>query len=367
MTGPSLEHDARPQPGVTVPVLVVEDEPTVRDALTRFLRTQGFDVHTAADGGAALEHLRGNEVSLMLLDIRMPGMSGIDVVPEALDVDPDLAIIMLTGMTDATSAATCMQRGAMDYLTKPIELTELSIAVHRCLRRRDTIMQGRRITTWLHEEVERRGEELEYERQKQEQMTVATLEALVNALEAKSPYLGGHSSRVAALSATIAHQLGLTDDEVERVRIAGRLHDLGVIGIREEILNKAGKLSPEEYDHIKQHVVIGSRILAPLTHLGPVADFVRGHHERWDGGGYPDGLAGERIPLGARIIGAGEVYDALTTSRPYREKLSPDDAATRMGELSGKALDPEVVEALAMAVSRRQTLAFLDEDHVPGV
>lgn len=340
----------------------MDDEEALREALARFLREQGFAVTTAGAGSDALDELRRRKFHLVLLDIRMPGMSGMDVVSEALDIDPELAIIMLSAVADATSAANCMQRGAMDYLTKPIELTDLMGSVHRVLRKRDTIMQSRGITSWLREEVQRRGEEVVRERHKQELITLATLEALINALEAKNVYLRGHSARIAALSATIADELNLSDEEIEHVRMAGRLHDLGKIGIREEVLNKEGPLSDEEFAHVKQHVVIGSQIIAPLAHLGPIVAYVRGHHERWDGTGYPDGLAGEDIPIGARIICAAEVYDALTQARPYHEKIPPEEATARMHLLAGSTLDPSVMDALAAAVARRKTLVFLDED-----
>ena len=194
-----------------------------------------------------------------------------------------------------------------------------------------------------------------------ERISTATLEALVNALEAKDPYLRGHSARVADLSATIASQMELPDEEVEQIRVAGRLHDIGKIGTRESVMEKQGPLTPEEYDHVKQHVVIGSQILAPLHHLGPIIANVRSHHERWDGTGYAEGLKGEDIPLGARIIGAAEVYDALSTSRPYQDKLTPEQAVEHMADLSGTVLDPKVYEALATVVSRRGMLVFLDD------
>ncbi len=357
------------EPGSDRPtrILVVDDDEGVRRALARFLAGRGYQVETAADGREALEKLKGDGISLMLLDIRMPGMSGIDVVPDALEINPDVAIIMLSALTDATSAAICMQRGAMDYLTKPIELTDLGNAVERALRKRDTMIQSRQISDWLKEEIRQRTEELERERQKLEQLSVATLEALINALEAKDRYLSGHSARVSALAATVAHEMGLPEDEVERVRLAGRLHDLGKIGIREEVLNKRGPLSPEEFRHVQEHVIIGSQILAPLKHLGLVVDYVRGHHEHWDGSGYPDGLSGEAIPLGARIICAAEVYDAMTTSRPYQETMTPEQAVERMRSLAGKVIDPKVMEALSRAVERRKTLVFIDEDEAPRI
>src|SRR6266568_2072639 len=169
---------------------------------------------------------------------------------------------------------------------------------------------------------------------------------------------------VAERSATIAHQLGLSDEAVETVRVAGRLHDIGKIGTREAVLNKQGPLTPEEFEHVKQHVLIGSQILAPLAHLGDIIPAVRGHHERWDGTGYPDGLRGEDIPLAARIIGVAEVFDALNTSRSYQEKMNAEQAVERMTDLAGTVLDPKVFEALTTVVARRRTLVFLDEGGV---
>ncbi len=342
-------------------VLVVDDEEPIRNAIKKFLTQQRLEVYGAGSGPEALQELRRHRIALMLCDIRMPGTSGVDLVPQALELEPDLAILMLSGLNDATSAALCMQRGAMDYLTKPVELTDLGRAVQRALKRRELLLENRQVHQWLKEEVTTRTAELHREHQKLERIGVATLEALVNALEAKNPYLRGHSARVADLAATIAAQLGLSDDEIERVRIAGRLHDLGKIGTREEVLNKQGPLTPEEFDHVRQHVIIGSQILAPLTHLGDIIRHVRSHHERWDGSGYPDGLRSEDIPLGARIIGAAEVYDALSTSRPYQEKMTPEQAVVRMTDLAGTVLDPKVYEALATVVARRGTLVFLDE------
>ena len=342
-------------------VLVVDDEEPIRNALKKFLTQQQFEVYTAASGEEALQQLKRHHLALMLCDIRMPGMSGVDLVPQAIEAEPDLAILMLTAVNDATSAALCMQRGAMDYLTKPIELADLGRAVHRALKRREMLAENRHLNQWLKEEVTTRTAELQRERMRMERISTATLEALVNAMEAKDPYLRGHSARVADLSATIAAEYGLSDDVVEQVRVAGRLHDLGKIGTRDDVVNKEGPLTPDEFEHVKQHVVIGSQILAPLSHLGDVITYVRHHHERWDGSGYPDGLSGEAIPIGARVIGAAEVYDALSTSRPYQDKLTPEQAVEHMAHLSGTVLDPKVYEALVMVVSRRGTLVFLDD------
>lgn len=344
-----------------VQILVVDDEEPIRNALKKFLSQQQFEVYAAGTGEDALQQLRRHRIALMLCDIRMPGTSGVDLVPQAIEIEPELAILMLTAVNDATSAALCMQRGAMDYLTKPIELADLGRAVQRALKRREMLGENRQLNQWLKEEVSTRTAELQRERGKLERLSIATLEALVNALEAKDPYMRGHSARVADLSATIAHQLGLADEDLEHVRVAGRLHDIGKIGTRESVLNKQGALTPDEFEHVKQHVVIGSQILAPLSHLGDIIPAVRHHHERWDGTGYPDGLRGEEIPIGARIIGAAEVFDALSTSRAYQEKMSPENAVERIADLSGTVLDPQVVEAVSAVVAKRHTLVFLDE------
>jgi putative nucleotidyltransferase with HDIG domain len=249
----------------------------------------------------------------------------------------------------------------LDYLIKPIDLGHLGRAIHHALQRRHTVLEGQQINQWLKEEVTTRVTERRLEQANQERISVATLEALVNALEAKDPYLRGHSARVADLSAMVAAEAGCSDEDVEAIRTGGRLHDIGKIGIREEILNKQGPLTEEEYEHVKQHVTVGSQILAPLVHLGTVIGFVRSHHERWDGTGYPDRLQGEAIPLGARIVGSVEIYDALTTSRPYQEKMPPEMAVEHMRDLIGSVIDPNVHRALEAVVARRQTLVFLDD------
>ena len=350
-----------------VTVLVVDDEEPIRNALRKYLKQQQFEVFAASSAEEALQQLRLHKVALMLSDIRMPGTSGVDLVPQALEIEPDLAILMLTAVNDATSAALCMQRGAMDYLTKPIELADLGRAVQRALKRREMQLESRHLNQWLKEEVTTRTAELQRQQNRMERISTATLEALVNALEAKDPYLRGHSARVADLSANIATELGLGEEVVDRVRVAGRLHDLGKIGTRDAVVNKEGPLTAEEFEHVKQHVIIGAQILAPLVHLGDIVAMVKSHHERYDGTGYPDGLRGEEVPLGGRIIAAAEVYDALTTARPYQEKMTPEQAVERMADLSGTVLDGKVYDALVRIVGRRQTLVFLDEDAGPAL
>jgi putative two-component system response regulator len=352
-----------PSPPVTAPValLLVDDEESIRSALQRHLGGKGYDLFTAGTGADALQAVQRHKIAGIVLDVRLPDMSGVDLVPRLLEAEPNVAIVMLTAANDAANATLALQRGAMEYLTKPVDLADLDGAITRALRRRGTQLENAALNHWLKEEVALRTAELRMERANLERISVATLETLVNALEAKDPYLRGHSARVADFAAMVAAELKLPDDQVEAIRTAGRLHDIGKIGIREEILNKQGPLTDEEFEHVKQHPVIGAEILAPLTHLGEVIRFVRSHHERWDGKGYPDGLEGSGIPIGARIIGVVEIYDALTTSRPYQEKMAPEQAVERLRDLSGSVVDPAVHRSLQAVVARREALVFLDD------
>lgn len=199
-----------------------------------------------------------------------------------------------------------------------------------------------------------------------EQFAVASLEVLITALEARDQFMSGHSMRVAALSASLADAMGHSESEVDAVRLGGRLHDIGMMVISDQVVNRAGSLTSAERIQIRQHPVVGHQILAPYAHLREVAKFVRGHHERWDGTGYPDGLQAESIPWGARLVAVAEIYDALVTSRSYRRDfLSPPEALAQVKALAGSALDPAVVMTLAAVIGDRRTLQFV-LDHVPA-
>ena len=343
-------------------VLVVIHDDGARRVVERYLSESGYAVEVAEQGTDALSLLYEHKPGIALVDIDLPHMTGAELVTKALEADPDLAIVVITEMDDATNAAICLQRGALDYLTKPVDLDRVRVSIDRAMRVRNTEIQSQEISEWLKHELVARTTELERERQRLEQVNTATLEALLNALEAKYPDFVGHSMRVADLSATIAAELDLSDDDVEAVRAAGRLHDIGRVGIRDAVLSKKGPLTANEQSHVREQVVIGFQILSPLEHLGSVRGFVKSHHEHWDGTGYPEGLKGEEIPIGARIICAAEIFDAITSPRPYQEAMSSDRAMELMYRLAGTTLDKRVVDALAMAVKRHRTLVFFDDD-----
>jgi len=341
-------------------ILLVDDEELIRTALAKFLRSKGYEVTTCDSGPAALDALEREKHVLMLADVRMPGMTGLALVPAALAVDPELAVMMLTAVNDAPTATEALAHGAMDYLMKPIELADLAAAVERVLHKRDLAIEQRKVERLIREEVAAQTEELNRERTMLNSVLVDVVKALVSAQEAKDPYLRGHSDRVADLASSIASAIGMTDDEVENMRVAGRLMDVGKIGIRESVLNKPGALTSEEFDHVKEHVKIGVDILSTIKPIAHLLTAIADHHEHWDGRGYPRGVKGEQISLGGRILHAADAYDALTSHRAWRDPLTPPDAVRFLEERVGASLDPNVFQALKSVVTRRKTLQFLD-------
>ena len=341
-------------------LLVVDDEEPIRSALSRFLRTCGYEVDCASSGGDAMQLLAREKFTLMLCDIRMPEMTGLTLLDHATAGDSELAVVMLSAVNDATTATDALAKGAYDYLVKPVELPDLREAVERALHRRTLRLEQRRVEQLIRDEVALRTSELEREQKALRSMTVNIAETLINAMEAKSIYLRGHSQRVAELAVSIADIMGLDADTIEAVRLAGRLHDVGKIGIREHVLDKPGRLTPEEFDHVKDHVRIGMEILAPLKHLGVVLDYIRDHHEHYDGLGYPNGISGERISLGGRILAAADAFDALTSKRAYRDPMTPRETIEYLGEQTGTLLDSAVYDALREVVLRGKRLVFID-------
>jgi putative two-component system response regulator len=342
--------------GEAISVLVVEDDETVRTIVGRFLTARGYRVEPVGNGPAALEALARSRFPLAVFDVDMPSMTGIELVHHALKADPDLAIVMLTGADDAATATEALSSGAFDYLTKPIDSAVFEQAIGKALHKRRLLMEQRRIERLIREEVESKTAELKA-------LSLNVAETLIKAMEAKNPYLRGHAGRTAELAASVAEALRLDSETVEQVRFAGRLHDVGKIGIRESVLNKPGKLTPVEFEHVKEHVWIGMEILSPLKHLGPVLRFVADHHERWDGTGYPQGLRGDEISIGGRILVAVDAFDAITSKRSYQEPMPSDAAIAYLAKHAGKLIDPKVYEALRQVVEGRKALTFIDDVH----
>ncbi|MHB1262852.1 MAG: HD domain-containing phosphohydrolase [Gemmatimonadaceae bacterium] len=333
-------------------LLVVDDDEPVLNSIATFFRRRGFIVLTATGAESAIASLHAQPVDAMITDVRMPGMSGLELVPRALEVHPTLAVVVLSGVDDAASAREALTDGALDYLTKPVDLVRLEESLEQAIHRRRLDAARQHVEDSIRQEVALRTMELE--RQKHEFHTAVTLrvtEALISAMEAKSEFLRGHSRRVGALAASIAEAMFLPPGMVEQVRLAGQLHDVGMIGVRETVLHKEGGLTTEEYAHVQGHVDIGLEILGPLR-LGVVEQYVADHHERYDGRGYPQRTAGEEISIGGRILAVSDAYDALTSRRPGRDALPPAEALGIIASHLNTRFDPEVYLALARVIER---------------
>jgi putative two-component system response regulator len=337
-------------PAAKTRVLIVEDDRALRSALATFLERLGNQVLQADNAEQALELLATQRLAGMLCDIRMSGMSGIELLPKALAADRDLAIIMLTGVDEPTAAISCLKLGAADYLLKPVDLEELQHALQSALHRRDLEIERRGLEEWLAHEVAARTKELETQSRQLSRLTVNVLGALVDALEAKDPVLRGHSQRVADLSGRIASRLGLADDEVDVVRAAGRLHDVGKLALREPGL-ELGAPQSDEIATLQDDPDLALRLLQPLAHLKGLAEIVRCQHERYDGKGVPDGRRGEEIPMGSRIVAAASVYDELAVASADGTALEPREAIANLRALVGLMLDPKVFTALVLEVA----------------
>jgi cyclic di-GMP phosphodiesterase len=326
--------------------LVVDDEAPLRQVLLHLMRSDGFECVEAANGREALEYLDSHAVTLVISDLRMPQVDGLELLREIRTRYPDTAVVLITAVADVDVAVKCLAIGAMDYLTKPFHLEEVRARVAQALERRRLVMENRDYQERLEERVQAQARKLEA-------LFHTGIQSLAEALEVKDPYTRGHSIRVSYYSSVIARTLQLDDEMIYHVELGGHVHDLGKIGVREEILNKRGRLTPEEYDHIMIHPVVGWRILAPLLGDAPVAlNIVRSHHERLDGGGIPDKLRGRAIPLEARIAAAADAIDAMTSGRPYRTaELTLAGAVMELQKNAGTQFDRDVVDAVDQAVA----------------
>jgi len=316
-------------------ILVVEDEEMVRSLVLRRLARAGYEAVGAANGMEALHLLREQTFGVILSDINMPRLNGLEMLQVVHETWPDIVVVMFTAFGDLEHAISAMKLGASDYLVKPFDLEALVVTVEQANRKRQRILARKQVEALWHVQTEEANES-------SQRLLLSTVMALANTLEAKDPYTVGHSQRVAELSEALAKRIGMTDDEAEHIRLAGLLHDIGKIGIREAIINKAGPLTTEEVVHLQTHPLISERILLPVTELNGALRAIRHHHEHWDGNGYPDGLARLDIPLGARILALADTYDAVTSERPYRAAASPSAALREIRRTLGSQFDPQL-------------------------
>lgn len=283
-------------------VLIADDSEPNREILSEFLQLEGYTVFCAENGEQALARLRSGEVDLGLLDVMMPRLSGFEVC-KTLKSSPEtrlVPVVLVTGLAQSQDRVRGIECGADDFLSKPVVREELLARVRSLLR------------------LKLFTDELDN--------AETVLFSLARGIEAKDPYTGGHCERLSKYSVALAKRLGLKDDLCFALRRAGVVHDIGKLAVPEHILLKPGPLTPEEWAVMKQHPVFGERICSPLRSFRQVLPIIRHHHERLDGSGYPDGLKGDQIPLAARVLTTVDIYDALTTERPYRKALSNQEA-----------------------------------------
>ncbi len=351
-------------------ILIVDDEVRVREILSRKLTDDGFNCLSAPDGNAALKMLKTEQVELVLLDVMMPGKAGPEVLKEIKFRYPDTAVIMVTAIADVQTAIGLMRMGAYDYIIKPVELSVLSVSLDRALEKRNLVIQNRDYQLHLEQRVEEQTKKIR-------QSFLNSTTSLAYALEAKDKYTHGHSERVTEIAVAVAREMAAPKYMVEKVKLAGLLHDVGKIGISELILNKPGKLTDEEFELVKAHCEVGERILSPIVEDKEILEMVRHHHERFDGKGYPDGLSGEQMTQGASIIAVAEAYtnmlsqgamalavadayDAMTSDRPYRPAMPPEAAVSELVRGKGKQFAPVIVDTFMSLINKgKKTVKFI--------
>jgi putative nucleotidyltransferase with HDIG domain len=326
-------------------ILIVDDETLICDLLFRRLSAIGYLCQTCSNGAEALAQLREGSYDLLLADILMPGMEGTALLMEALKIRPDLAVIFVTGVADISVAVDSIKHGAYDYITKPFRLEEVIISVNRALERRRLRIQNQVYQHTLEDQVAHRTRQLMEALGTLQHTYDSTLHALSTALDSREADSEGHSARIMRYAARIADQMGLGEAEVRPIKQAALLHDVGKIGVPDELLRKPGKLTDGEWVIMRRHAEIGYRILSGINFLREAAEMVLRHQEKYDGSGYPGGLRGEEIVLGARILAVADTLECMTSDRAFQAAMSFEAAREGITRLAGSQLDPWIVRA----------------------
>ncbi len=328
-------------------ILIIDDSP-MNNRIAKHILEREYEVYSATSGEEGLKMAAEIEPSLILLDIHMPNMDGFEVMKILSENDKlkDIPVVFLTGDVEKSSEVDSFKVGAQDYIRKPF-IAEVMI------QRVGRILELEHLKKCLQSEVEKQTRKAEERRKSVERMTDQIIKALVGTIDAKDKYTNGHSTRVATYSREIARRAGKDEKMQQSIYYIGLLHDIGKIGIPDEIINKKSKLTVEEYDIIKTHPVIGSEILKNISEIPGIWEGARFHHERYDGTGYPDGLKGEDIPEVGRIIGVADAYDAMTSNRSYRPLLPQRLVREEIKNNKGTQFDPYFAEIM---------LEMMDED-----
>jgi putative nucleotidyltransferase with HDIG domain len=326
-------------------ILVVDDEEPIREIVATMLRTAGYSCKQAGSGMEALAVLTsGEEFELMLSDLMMADLDGIGLLERTKEKYPDMPVVMVTAVHDISVALAAIRNGAYDYLLKPFEREQLLNTVSRALENRRLKVENRIYQTNLESLVKARTDQLQAANRELIGSYDITLQALGDALELKDLETEGHSQRVTAYTMAIARAMGLPAEQVATIARGAYLHDIGKMAIPDRILQKPAKLDAEETAIMREHCFKGYHIVKKIPFLKEACDIVYSHQEHFDGSGYPRGLKGEEIPLGARIFSVADTLDAITSDRPYRAARSMAVARKEIQDWSGKQFDPEVVK-----------------------
>jgi response regulator RpfG family c-di-GMP phosphodiesterase len=326
-------------------ILIVDDDRQVRDVLQQIFLAGGFNCLTAGDGREGLEVFRAARPPLIVTDLKMPKMSGIDLLQAVRTADADAAVIVLTGAADVKTAIESLKLGAHDFIMKPVNVDELLIAADRALERRQLLIERREYQARLERRVVEATRDLQRAYQQLQDTYHSTLEALGSALDTRDIGTEAHSRRVHGYALATAREHGVSEEYLSDLAHGVLLHDIGKIGIPDAILLKPGPLTPTEWKIMRTHPEIGKRLIERIPFLRGAVPIVWSHHEKWDGSGYPRGLEGGAIPLGARIFSVVDAFDAMTFDRPYSKAVPFEAAKAEIRRCAGSHFDPAVVES----------------------
>jgi len=335
------------EPSQRETLLIVDDEAAIRRLLRQKLSGEGYQCEETDAAEQVLNTLETSPIALVILDIKMPGKSGIELLPEIKSGYPDTEVIMATAVNDINVAIQCLKQGADDYICKPFNLEEVSLSVQRALEKRRLQLEIREYQQYLEEKIEEQTGEIR-------KLFLGAIEALVSALEAKDKYTGGHSRRVTEIALALGNELGLSAQDIEDLRLGSLLHDIGKIAVDQVIQNKPDKLTREEYEHIMTHVRVGAEIVRPVVGK-KITEMIEHHHDHYDGSGLHQIIAGDDIPLGARILAVADAFDAMISDRPYRSAMSITEIVEEIKRCAGTQFDPIVVAAFLNTVGLTKT------------
>ena len=325
-------------------ILVVDDEEAIREVVSTMLESRGYRCTAVSNGRAAQEVVRKETPDLVLSDMIMPEMDGIKFLSWMREHDPEVPVIMVTAIHDISTALEAIRRGAYDYILKPFEKDQLFLGVGRALQHRRLVLENRNYQINLQQKVDEQTAQLQMAIQQLEQSYDDTLEALGSALDLKDAETEGHCQRVTAFTIEIARAVPVPDPYLAVLARAAFLHDIGKMAIPDSILLKAGPLDDDEKTVMRRHCQKGYDVLTRIPFLRDAAEIVLAHQEFYDGTGYPRGLRGEQIPLGARIFSVADALDAMISDRPYRKALPMSHAREEIRRCAGTQFDPKIVE-----------------------